>query len=119
MHFIIALNNVIRTSCLQSDVKASIIVRTPSIVNAWILHQKQPSFRLPEVHQNDITLPSGMIWSPFIKEHTNTIIDEPINSSTDNTIQAARLIVIRRKKMKKHKLKKLRKRMKFEWAKVI
>jgi hypothetical protein len=32
--------------------------------------------------------------------------------------QAARLIVIRRRKMKKHKLKKLRKKMKFEWAKV-
>jgi hypothetical protein len=32
--------------------------------------------------------------------------------------QAARLIVIRRRKMKKHKLKKLRKRMKYEWAKV-
>ncbi|XP_049951322.1 uncharacterized protein LOC126458383 [Schistocerca serialis cubense] len=31
---------------------------------------------------------------------------------------AARLIVIRRRKMKKHKLRKLRKRMKFEWAKV-
>ncbi|KAG8227752.1 hypothetical protein J437_LFUL007542 [Ladona fulva] len=33
-------------------------------------------------------------------------------------IYAARLIVIRRRKMKKHKLKKLRKKMKFEWAKV-
>lgn len=32
--------------------------------------------------------------------------------------QAARLIVIRRRKMKRHKLKKLRKKMKFEWAKV-
>uniref|UniRef100_A0A182NJF2 Ribosomal protein mS38 C-terminal domain-containing protein n=1 Tax=Anopheles dirus TaxID=7168 RepID=A0A182NJF2_9DIPT len=32
--------------------------------------------------------------------------------------QAARLIVIRRRKMRKHKLKKLRKRMKFEWLKV-
>lgn len=32
--------------------------------------------------------------------------------------QAVRLIVIRRRKMKKHQLKKLRKRMKFEWAKV-
>lgn len=31
--------------------------------------------------------------------------------------RAARLIVIRRKKMKKHKLRKLRKRMKYEWAK--
>ncbi|NP_001156199.1 uncharacterized protein LOC100164847 [Acyrthosiphon pisum] len=36
----------------------------------------------------------------------------------DNEIQAARLIVIRRKKMKKHKLRKLRKRMKYVWAKV-
>jgi aurora kinase A-interacting protein len=32
--------------------------------------------------------------------------------------QAERMIVIRRNKMKRHKLKKLRKRMKFEWAKV-
>jgi hypothetical protein len=32
--------------------------------------------------------------------------------------QAARLIVIIRRKLKKQKLKKLRKRMKFEWAKV-
>uniref|UniRef100_A0A1B0D4X6 Ribosomal protein mS38 C-terminal domain-containing protein n=1 Tax=Phlebotomus papatasi TaxID=29031 RepID=A0A1B0D4X6_PHLPP len=31
---------------------------------------------------------------------------------------AVRLIVIRRKKMKKHKLRKLRKKMKYEWAKV-
>lgn len=38
--------------------------------------------------------------------------------NNDNEIQAARLIVIRRKKMKKHKLRKLRKRMKFVWAKV-
>lgn len=36
----------------------------------------------------------------------------------DNEIQAARLIVIRRNKMKKHKLRKLRKRMKYIWAKV-
>ncbi|CAD6995075.1 unnamed protein product [Ceratitis capitata] len=33
-------------------------------------------------------------------------------------MEAARLIVIRRRKMKKHKLKKLRRKMKFEWAKV-
>lgn len=46
-------------------------------------------------------------------------IEMPNNSKVDDTgIQAARLIVIRRKKMKKHKLRKLRKKMKFEWAKV-
>lgn len=32
--------------------------------------------------------------------------------------EAIRMIVIRRRKMKKHKLKKLRRKMKFEWAKV-
>lgn len=39
---------------------------------------------------------------------------------TENTLEklAIRLIVIRRKKMKKHKRKKLRKRMKFAWAKI-
>jgi len=40
------------------------------------------------------------------------------NVGNVDEIQAARLIVIRRKKMKKHKLKKLRKRMKYVWAKV-
>ena len=32
--------------------------------------------------------------------------------------QAARLVVIRRKKIKKHQLRKLRIKMKFEWAKI-
>lgn len=41
-----------------------------------------------------------------------------VDPIADNEIQAARLIVIRRKKMKKHKLRKLRKRMKYIWAKV-
>jgi len=40
------------------------------------------------------------------------------NGVGEDGIQAAVLIGIRRKKMKKHKLKKLRKKMKFEWAKV-
>ncbi|XP_058122162.1 small ribosomal subunit protein mS38-like [Anopheles ziemanni] len=41
-----------------------------------------------------------------------------IVSQDDNGKQAARLIVIRRRKMRKHKLRKLRKRMKFEWLKI-
>ncbi|KRT81930.1 hypothetical protein AMK59_6174 [Oryctes borbonicus] len=59
-----------------------------------------------------------MLWNPHINEDVNKIIEEPVDASVDNTKQAARLIVIRRKKMKKHKLKKLRKKMKFEWAKL-
>jgi aurora kinase A-interacting protein len=43
----------------------------------------------------------------------------PTATTTNDTgYQAARLIVIRKRKMRKHKLKKLRKKMKFEWAKV-
>lgn len=40
------------------------------------------------------------------------------NGVGEDGIQAAVLIGIRRRKMRKHKLKKLRKKMKFEWAKV-
>lgn len=52
-------------------------------------------------------------------EITNKIIDLP---TTINSIkidkQAARLIVIRRRKMRRHKLRKLRKKMKYVWRKV-
>ncbi|XP_050549206.1 uncharacterized protein LOC126910578 [Daktulosphaira vitifoliae] len=51
------------------------------------------------------------------KPNKSLLIDNPLNPII-NEIQAARLIVIRRKKMKKHKLRKLRKRMKYVWAKV-
>ncbi|XP_003736426.2 uncharacterized protein Pdhb isoform X2 [Drosophila pseudoobscura] len=47
-----------------------------------------------------------------------TIISPPLGKRIPDKMEAARLIVIRRRKMKKHKLKKLRRKMKFEWAKV-
>lgn len=54
-----------------------------------------------------------------IKDISNQrVIEAPSHNPSDEVIQAARMIVIRRHKMRKHKLKKLRKRMKFEWAKV-
>jgi len=45
-------------------------------------------------------------------------IDCPIPENSGIEKQAARLIVIRRIKMNKHKLRKLRKRMKFRWDRV-
>lgn len=48
-------------------------------------------------------------WKSPIEEAPSSIILEK---------QAARLIVIRRSKMNKHKLRKLRKKMKFVWLKV-
>jgi hypothetical protein len=49
----------------------------------------------------------------------NKVIEEdPANSINQVERKAARLIVIRRSKMNKHKLKKLRKKMKYIWAKI-
>ncbi|KRF99392.1 uncharacterized protein Dwil_GK11887, isoform B [Drosophila willistoni] len=52
------------------------------------------------------------------KPKLGEIISPPLDKSKPDKMEAARLIVIRRRKMKKHKLKKLRRKMKFEWAKV-
>lgn len=60
--------------------------------------------------------PTSILEDPI--RSNNEIIDPSTKNSDRDGIQAARLITIRRKKMKKHKLKKLRKKMKFEWAKV-
>ncbi|KAF7996532.1 hypothetical protein HCN44_002164 [Aphidius gifuensis] len=56
---------------------------------------------------------------PLRDKTTDKTIDLPTNNSSINIEkQAARMIVIRRRKMRRHKLKKLRKKMKFKWAKV-
>lgn len=58
----------------------------------------------------------------IIEEVTDKVIDLPtINSGIENDAgkQAKNgMIMIRRRKMRKHKLRKLRKKMKYEWAKV-
>lgn len=75
---------------------------------------------LPITNINPIQLPYNkkIFWVPLIEESitSNNEINEPETNKIN--IEAARLIVIRRKKMKKHKLRKLRKKMKYEWAKV-
>jgi hypothetical protein len=47
----------------------------------------------------------------------NRVIEAPVLPN-QSKIDAARLVVIRRIKMNKHKLKKLRKRMKYVWEKI-
>lgn len=63
--------------------------------------------------------PSKSKWLDEIGDILNETheIKTPTHNKTDK-MEAARMIVIRRRKMKKHKLKKLRRKMKFEWAKV-
>lgn len=41
----------------------------------------------------------------------------PPTANSNEAIEAAVMIKIRQRKMRKHRLKKLRKKMKFEWAK--
>uniref|UniRef100_A0A182MWR5 Ribosomal protein mS38 C-terminal domain-containing protein n=1 Tax=Anopheles culicifacies TaxID=139723 RepID=A0A182MWR5_9DIPT len=78
----------------------------------------------------DIPLVSRIIETPVQRPGLgepigdNLAVIPSLELPTDTTAkdehgkQAARLIVIRRRKMRKHKLKKLRKRMKFEWLKL-
>jgi hypothetical protein len=78
------------------------------------LHKPQIRIELP------VTSIIDTFQLPSIRDTVDSSYDR-IEAPTQGGLiqkQAARLIVIRRRKMKKHKLKKLRKKMKFEWAKV-
>ncbi|XP_015371425.1 PREDICTED: uncharacterized protein LOC107167050 [Diuraphis noxia] len=77
-----------------------ISIKLPTIITKKIIEKPIPCIPL-RIPRPTVSLPLA-----------DPIVDN------DNEIQAARLIVIRRKKMKKHKLRKLRKRMKYVWAKV-
>lgn len=63
--------------------------------------------------------PTKTNWLDEIGDILNEINEKraPTIGKNDK-MEAARMIVVRRRKMKKHKLKKLRRKMKFEWAKV-
>ncbi|XP_028144063.2 uncharacterized protein LOC114337737 [Diabrotica virgifera virgifera] len=89
---------------------------TSTIQNPWIYRQND-NFNLPRCPNLKIDLPNTIkIIIPAIEPNKQDVIEAP---AFDDSIkkEAVKMIVIRRKKMKKHKLKKLRKRMKFEWAK--
>lgn len=74
----------------------------------------------------ELPLTNKVIESPY--QINNKVIEDVLNinksinlptngKNSDNVKHAARLIVIRKRKMRKHKLRKLRKKMKFVWAK--
>lgn len=67
-------------------------------------------WRIPQLFPTSI-IPADLYDPLFITE-----IENPETPKIEK--QAARMIVIRRRKMKKHKLKKLRKRRKFEYRRV-
>lgn len=91
-----------------------------------IINVPLSNFRLPVSITDKPTLNQKIIESPTsaaLREINSIVPDsrkaiiEP--ESVNNTAKhAIRMIVIRRRKMKKHKLKKLRKKMKFEWGRL-
>jgi len=91
-------------------------------LNHWIYQQNDKIINpTPFTSNTRVELPNGLVWIPPLTDPpsggTNEII-APTTEHAETPKEAVRMIVIRRKKMKKHKLKKLRKRMKFVYAKV-
>lgn len=72
------------------------------------------------VRRTDIETPFTLIINEISEKNLDIMpsFDLPPIEGQNESIEAAIMIQIRRRKMKKHKLRKLRKRMKFEWAKV-
>ncbi|XP_066245684.1 uncharacterized protein [Euwallacea similis] len=93
-------------------------IQLAPLLNHWIYPQNY-QIQSPVPINSLIDLPGSLLRVPPHIEPIK-IKNEIIAPSTENSETpklAIRMIVIRRKKMKKHKLKKLRKKMKFEWAK--
>jgi hypothetical protein len=103
-------STTLRTSTVQ-------LIHSHQLDLPALLHKHQTRIELPVVSTvNKFKLPPvrDIIISTYEPKH---YIEAPTKGGLVEK-QAARLVVIRRRKMKKHKLKKLRKKMKFEWAKV-
>lgn len=105
---------------IAADRQVYPIIRSISSVNQLPLGSPilPVSINLPTVIKKKIIdKPNPCIPLRIPKPTVSLPLIDPLVDNA-NEIQAARLIVIRRKKMKKHKLRKLRKRMKYVWAKV-
>lgn len=96
------------------------LLSTSETYNHWIWKKEETINDVSIRNIKPIQLPNNLFWiPPCDNDYTKANINEISEPDRNNhNIEAARLIVIRRKKMKKHKLKKLRKKMKYEWAKV-
>ncbi|GLH06896.1 uncharacterized protein GBIM_12474 [Gryllus bimaculatus] len=100
---------------LQSFLKSN---STCGLIALKHLPQTAPIGR---VNSRILDFPFPFSYIPVPVDKRDPFLDVQINEPHQDKVvekQAARLIVIRRRKMKKHKLRKLRKKMKFEWAKV-
>ncbi|XP_063922830.1 uncharacterized protein LOC135137165 [Zophobas morio] len=89
----------------------------PAVNNPWIW-QINNKIESPIINKLQIDFPNGLKYIPPLQDpKENKELELPPTPNAEITKHAVRMIVIRRRKMKRHKLRKLRKRMKFEWAK--
>ncbi|XP_050304500.1 uncharacterized protein LOC126742020 [Anthonomus grandis grandis] len=106
------------TRCFSTQIQTPRVTFVPPL-NPWI-YQRNDKIKTPisSTIISRIDLPNGLSWvPPLIEPLDKHEIIAPTTETAETPKEAVRMIVIRRKKMKKHKLKKLRKRMKFENAK--
>jgi hypothetical protein len=109
------------TSSSPSLVTQGIWLRSSPVVTGIMI--PKPAIGIPVNYRNrinPITYEDKLKWrKPMEDPVPSKIIEEAPDAFKNSRIekQAARLIVIRRIKMNKHKLRKLRKKMKHEWAK--
>lgn len=96
--------------------QAPLITSAKFTENPWIWQINNKI--IPPLPNKPIEFPNSIRWVPLEEPKEKEQLEMPTTINGGISKEAARLIVIRRKKMKKHKLKKLRKRMKYEWAKV-
>ncbi|CAL8069916.1 unnamed protein product [Orchesella dallaii] len=95
-----------------------------SIVEMPIHSLIRPSIGIPPemLRRSEYQTPSVPKITPLEIPTSQGNLQKEIRDSPDTPSriekQAARLIVIRRSKMNKHKLRKLRKKMKYVWAKI-
>ncbi|XP_011149991.2 uncharacterized protein LOC105189527 [Harpegnathos saltator] len=103
---VIAVHDIkFKPGTLNIDLDVPISPLTPKIIEI-------PVTRIPPLQVPTKNLP--VQYDPPLPQ---TSIDLPSNGNNFEK-QAVRLIVIRRKKIKKHKRRKLRKKMKFVWMKL-
>ncbi|XP_045473150.1 uncharacterized protein LOC123679744 [Harmonia axyridis] len=103
------------TGSVSSTIK--FIPQLSKIENNWI-YRRNEDIKTPFNYGQKIEIPRNYNL-PIIEDPIkNDIIIETPPDNNNNRIEAARLVVIRRQKMKNHKLKKLRKKLKFIRAKI-
>ncbi|CAH1966685.1 unnamed protein product [Acanthoscelides obtectus] len=115
-------NRYLHIDLISKNNVIPLVVQAQQEKNPWIWQQND-KIKVPVIQKiNRIDLPNGLTWVPPELndpcDNFSKSIEAPAVPSNNIPKEAIRIIVIRRKKMKKHKLRKLRKRMKFVWAKL-